>query len=56
MLHNRPGAMRGLCPPRGGGNDIVFFGKVIGYRIVTQKSALISGELFGLRVKNNFFI
>ena len=50
--HSSPGARKVyVLPP--GGNDIVFFRKVIGCPDHSRMSPFISGELFGLRVEKN---
>ena len=46
-----------MCPPPGGGNDIVFFRKVIGCSDYSRRPLFISSKLFGLRVeKENQYI
>ena len=46
---------RFMSPPWGG-NDIVFFRKVIGYPDHSRMPPFISGELFGLSVENKNYI
>ena len=52
-----PGARNVYVPTPGGGNDIVFFRKVIGCSDYSWRPLFISSKLFGLRVeKENQYI